>query len=169
MTKTVSKFKQLEKIVVNVGVGKLSSQPNFSDKVLPEVVKELSAIVGQKPADRPAMESISGFKLRAGTVVGLKVTLRRTRMQKFLEKVVRVALPRVRDFRGINPRNIDKGGNLNFGIKDHVVFPEIIPEHSKVAFGMEVTIVPKRSRDQKEAVELYKELGIPFQKEEKKK
>ena len=102
-------------------------------------------------------------------MVGLKATLRRSRMQKFLEKVVRVALPRVRDFRGINPRNIDKDGNLNFGVKDHFVFPEIIPEHSKVAFGMEITVVPKHRRDHKEAVELYKALGIPFQKEEVKK
>ncbi len=168
MIKTINKFKQLEKIVVSTGVGKLSTQPSFSDKILPEVIKEFSAIVGQKPSERPAKESISGFKLRAGTVVGLKATLRRARMQKFMEKVMRVVLPRVRDFRGIDARNIDKDGNLNFGIKDHVVFPEITPEHSKASFGLEVTVVPKIRKDHAEAVELYRELGVPFQKEESK-
>lgn len=154
-------YKKLEKIVINVGTGRLSSQPNFSDKLLPELVKELSAITGQKPSSRPAKKSIAGFKLRTGTIVGLKTTLRKARMNEFLQKFIHAALPRVRDFRGINPDAIDKNGNLTIGIKEHVVFPELSPETSKVNFGLEITLVPK-SREKEKAVELYKALKIPF-------
>ena len=154
-------YKDLEKIVVNVGTGRLSSQPNFEDKTLPELMKEIGAITGQKPAVRPAKQSIAGFKLRAGTTVGLKVTLRRKRMNEFLKKMVKVVLPRVRDFRGIKMEAVDKNGNLTIGIKEQWVFPEINQETSKVNFGMEITLVPKL-RDKKGAMELYRELGIPF-------
>jgi large subunit ribosomal protein L5 len=154
-------YKNLEKIVINVGTGRLSGQPNFSDKILPDLVKELSTITGQKPSSRPAKKSIAGFKLRTGTVVGLKTTLRKSRMNEFLQKLVNTALPRVRDFRGVNPDAIDESGNLTIGMKEHVVFPELSPETSKVSFGMEITLVPKL-RDKEKAVELYKALGIPF-------
>jgi large subunit ribosomal protein L5 len=160
MEKNLS-YKNLEKVVINVGTGRLSSQPNFSDKLLPELVKELSAITGQKPSSRPAKKSIAGFKLRTGTVVGLKTTLRKTRMNEFLQKLINVALPRVRDFRGINPDAIDKDGNLTIGLKEHIVFPELSPETSKVNFGMEITLVP-RLREKDKAVELYNALKIPF-------
>ncbi|OGY68340.1 MAG: 50S ribosomal protein L5 [Candidatus Harrisonbacteria bacterium RIFCSPLOWO2_02_FULL_45_10c] len=156
-------YKKLEKVVVNVGVGRLSSQPNFEDKILPEIMKELSLITGQKAATRPATQSIAGFKTRAGTIVGLKTTLRGNRLQEFLGKFIHVVLPRVRDFRGIKASAIDAGGNLTIGLKEHLVFPEIIPELSKVNFGMEVTLVPKIS-DPAKAFELYKSLGIPFGK-----
>src|SRR3989344_5091684 len=102
MTKSSSKTIQLEKVVVNTGIGRLSSQPNFSEKILPGVAHDFALITGQKPSFRSAVKSISGFKLREGTVVGLQVTLRRKRMTQFLERVVKVVLPRVRDFRGIN-------------------------------------------------------------------
>lgn len=158
-------YKSLEKIVINVGVGRLSSQPHFSDKLLPELMKELSLITGQKPAPRPAKISIAGFKLRTGTVVGLKVTLRGHRMEDFFEKLVSVVLPRVRDFRGIEMKSIDSSGNISLGIKEHVVFPEIITDISKVNFGMEITVVPKtRFKERAKAVELYRKLGIPFKK-----
>jgi len=156
-------YKNLEKVVVNVGVGRLSSQPNFEDKILPEITKELSLITGQKAATRPATQSIAGFKTRAGTIVGLKTTLRGNRLQEFLKKLIHVVLPRVRDFRGIKTSAVDAGGNLTIGIKEHLVFPEISPELSKVNFGMEVTIVPKISSPEK-SFELYKSLGIPFSK-----
>jgi len=156
-------YKKLEKVVVNVGVGRLSSQPNFEDKILPEIMKELSLITGQKAATRPATQSIAGFKTRAGTIVGLKTTLRGNRLREFLGKFIHVVLPRVRDFRGIKASAIDAGGNLTIGLKEHLVFPEIIPELSKVNFGMEVTLVPKIS-DPAKAFELYKSLGIPFGK-----
>jgi len=156
-------YKNLEKIVVNAGIGRLSSQPNFEDKVLPELMKELSLITGQKPATRSAKVSIAGFKLRAGTVVGLKVTLRGKRMREFLEKLIRSALPRVRDFRGLKIESVDKSGNLTIGLKEQLIFPEISPETSKVTFGIEITLVPK-VRDRDRTVALYKELGIPFSK-----
>ena len=153
----------LEKIVINVGIGKMSNLPNFQEKILPALSQELGAITGQKAAFRPAKKSIAGFKLRTGTVVGLKTTLRRKRMSEFLKKLVQVTLPRVRDFRGINPKAVDLNGNLTIGIKEHLVFPEISPEISKTNFGMEITIVPKL-RNKKMAMELYKELKIPFKK-----
>lgn len=155
-------YKKLEKIVINVGTGRLSSQPNF-DKILPELTKELSMITGQKPAVRPAKKSIAGFKLRTGTVVGLKTTLRQKRMNEFLKKLINVALPRLRDFRGLKKEAVDKNGSLTIGLKEHLVFPEVSPDIAKVNFGMEVTLVPK-VRDREKSMELYKELKIPFAK-----
>ena len=162
-TGQIFKISGLEKVVVNVGTGRFSALPNFEDKTLPELVKELSIITGQKPSARPATKSIAGFKLRAGTVVGLKITLRKKRMNEFIKKLLNIALPRVRDFRGIKRESVDANGNLTIGLKDHFIFPEIIPELSKVNFGMEITFVPKIQNKEK-AVELYKELRIPFKK-----
>ncbi len=158
-------YKTIDKVVVNVGIGRLASQPNFQDKILPEIAKEVSLITGQKPSERPAKKSIAGFKLRTGTVVGLKTTLRGKRMQSFLEKVARIVLPRVRDFRGIDANAIDKDGNLSIGLKEQVVFSEITPETSKVNYGMQITVVPKIAKNEEEAVELYRKIGIPFKKE----
>ena len=157
-------FKNLEKIVINIGIGRLSATPNFEDKLLPEIMKEISIITGQKSAERAAKKSIAGFKLRAGTTVGLKTTLRGKRMKDFLNKLVNVTLPRVRDFRGIDLKSLDKNGNLNIGIKEHWVFPEIIQETSKANFGMEITIVPRFAKDKERAIKLYRELGIPLKK-----
>jgi len=156
-------MEQIEKIVVNAGIGRLSAAPNF-DKLLPDLINEMGLIVGQKPAPRPARQSISGFKLRAGTIVGLKATLRRKRMADFLRKLIQVVLPRIRDFRGIDPKNVDAQGNLNIGIKEHVTFPEVSAEHAKANFGLEVTVVPKYIKNRDAALQLYKELGIPFKK-----
>ena len=153
----------LEKVVVNTGVGRLSTQPNFEDKVLPEIVREFALITGQKPARQAARQSIAGFKLRSGTVVGLKATLRGKRMNQFLERLNKVALPRVRDFRGISLKNIDEGGNLTIGIKEHIIFPEISPETSRYDFGLQISLIPKeKGRDK--AIGLYKQLGIPLEK-----
>lgn len=160
---TKEKFKQIEKIVVNASFGRLSSQPNFEGKVLPELIKEFSSITGQKPSLRPAKQSISGFKLRAGMIVGLKSTLRRKRMHDFLVKIIKAVLPRVRDFRGIDLKNIDKMGNLTIGFKESFVFPDVSPEVSVVNFGVEVTVVPRERRREK-AIALYRELGIPLKR-----
>lgn len=158
-------LKKLEKVVVNVGLGRMSALTNFEDKLLPAVTEELKAIVGQAPMNRPAKKSIAGFKLRQGTIVGLKVTLRGQKMEGFLKKLIQTALPRIRDFRGVNDKAIDKAGNLTIGIKEHVVFPEVTPETSKANFGMEITVVPKLPiKSQSEAVEFYRELGVPFKK-----
>ncbi len=153
----------LEKIVINSGVGRLSQQANFEEKILPELMRDFALITGQKPAARQARQSIAGFKLRAGTVVGLKVTLRGRRMQEFLERLSKVALARVRDFRGVDLKNVDKNGNLTIGIKEHTVFPEVSPETSRYDFGLEVTMVPK-VKGREKAIELYRELGIPLKK-----
>ena len=155
---------QLEKVVVNSGVGRLSSQAGFEDKVLPELMKELAMITGQKPSTRAARISISGFKLRSGTVVGLTTTLRGKRMKGFLIKLIGVVMPRIRDFRGIPLKSIDQAGNLNIGIKDHLVFPEIVGELVKTNFGMQITVVPKAVKSRDEAVALYRKLGVPLQK-----
>ncbi len=159
---------KIAKVVVNTGIGRLSQQPNFQDKVLPALLKDFADITGQKPALRPAAKSISGFKLREGTVVGLKSTLRRQRMAQFLEKITKVVLPRVRDFRGLNPKNVDASGVLNFGIKDSSVFPEISQDAAKINFGIEITVVPKEIKNRDAAMSVYKEIGVPFSKTSKK-
>lgn len=153
----------LEKIVVNSGVGRMSQQAQFEEKVLPEVMKEMALITGQKPQVRRSRESIAGFKVRKNQVVGLRVILRHDRMADFLERVTNAVLPRIRDFQGIDPKKIDKAGNLNFGIKEQNVFPEIIPEESRVTFGVQITLVPK-VKDHAKAAALYRELGVPLHK-----
>lgn len=151
----------IKKIVVNTGVGRLSQQAGFEDKILPEIMNDLALITGQKAAKTIAKKSIAGFKTRIGQTIGLKVTLRRKRMYDFLGKLIRAALPRVKDFRGIDVKNVDKEGNLTIGIKEHVVFPEISAEMAKFDFGLEVSIV-SNVKNREEAIELYKLLGIPF-------
>ena len=154
----------LEKIVINVGVGRFSTQNNFNEKILPEIMKDLAIITGQKAAARPAKQSIAGFKLRAGTIVGLKVTLRGKRMDDFLKRLNGIVFPRVRDFHGIDLKKIDKNGNLSVGVKEHVVFPEIKADATNVNFGVEITMVPKRIKNRQEAIELYRKLGVPLQR-----
>jgi large subunit ribosomal protein L5 len=163
---TIKQF--IEKVVVNSGIGRLSQNPNFNDKILPDVIAEFGAITGQKPATRPARESIAGFKIREGNIVGLSATLRGNRMADFLMKVVSVVLPRVRDFRGVPVKAVDRRGNLTIGIKENIVFPEISAEISKTSFGLQLTVVPKVQNREK-AMDFYKSLGIPFAKEIVKK
>lgn len=156
-------YKNLEKIVVNIGVGRLSGQPNFVDKILPDLMQAIGTITGQKPVICLSKKSIAGFKLRMGTVVGLKTTLRGKRMKDFLDKIINIVLPRVRDFRGIDPKSIDAAGNLTIGFKEQLAFPEITADAAKINFGLEVTIVPK-VKNREKAVALYKSLGIPLKK-----
>lgn len=156
----------IEKVVINSGFGKpATSMPDFADKVLPEIEEQFAAISGQKGQQRPSRVSISGFKLRSGIVIGLKATLRGARARQFVERAVSIAMPRIRDFRGIKLSGIDRDGNLTFGIKEHSVFPEIVLEKVRVPFGLEVTIVPKARMDKEKAIEFYKSLHIPFEKE----
>lgn len=154
---------RLKKIVVNVGVGRLSQQSNFEEKILPEIIKDLSLITGQKPTAAKAKKSIAGFKTRAGQTVGLKTTLRGQRMYNFLDKLNSASFPRVKDFRGINLKNIDENGNLTIGLKEHVIFPEINIEISKIDFGLEISIVSS-AKNKEEATELYRQLGLPLKK-----
>ena len=153
----------LDKIVVNVGIGRFCNLPNFEEKILPELVKGVGLMTGRRPATRAAKQSIAGFKIRKGNVVGLKVTLRGNRMVQFLEKLNRVVLPRIRDFRGISLKSIDVNGNLSIGIKEHITFPEIVPEQTRHELGLEITIVPK-NKSREEAVVFYRNLGVPLER-----
>jgi large subunit ribosomal protein L5 len=151
----------IEKMVVNVGVGRLRQHGQFEEKILPEVIQEVAIITGQKPITRPAKKAISGFKTRLGDVVGLKVTIRGKRMFDFFTRFVNVVLPRIKDFRGLDLKTIDSSGNLSVGIEDQLVFPEIDADKTKVDFGLEVTIVPK-IKNREKAIELYRQLGVPL-------
>jgi large subunit ribosomal protein L5 len=153
----------LEKVVIDAGVGRLSQTPNFEEKVLVQVVRDLAAMTGQKPQLRRAKKSIAGFKSREGQIVGLRVTLRRERMVDFFERLITIVLPRVRDFGGLEIKNVDKGGVLNVGVREQLVFPEITPEQSPVLFSMGVAIVP-RHKDRAEAIKALREFGVPLRK-----
>lgn len=155
---------KLEKIVVSVGVGKMrQNNAQFDEKVLPEIIKELGVMLGQKPSARGAKKSIAGFKTRQGDIVGITATLRGKRAEDFLSRLINVALPRVRDFHGIDTKNFDSRGNLTMGVKEHIVFPEINPEASKVNFGLEISLVAG-TKNKEEGIEFCKKLGIPIKK-----
>lgn len=158
---TVMQVPKLEKIVVNMGVGEAVQD----SKLLDEAIKDMEAIVGQKSSVRIAKKSISNFKLREGMKIGAKITLRREMMYEFLDKLVSVALPRVRDFRGISDKSFDGRGNYTLGIKEHVIFPEIDVDNVKRILGMDVTFVTSAKTD-KEAYELLLAFGVPFRKKE---
>ena len=149
---------KITKVVVNCGVGRFRD-----DKQREDIVKYLTAITGQKPSPRPAKKAIASFKTRVGLVVGYQVTLRGTRMYDFISRLVNLALPRTRDFRGLDEKSFDKNGNLTIGIKEHIVFPEMIGEDYKFLFGLEVTIVTTAQK-REEGMELIKLIGFPIKK-----
>jgi len=157
----------LEKIVIDAGVGRMSQLPNFEEKALVQVMKDLAAMTGQKSQIRRAKKSIAGFKIRENQIVGVRITLRRAKMVDFFERLITIVLPRVRDFRGINRTAIDSHGVLTVGIRDQFVFPEIEAEQSPVAFSMGVSIVPK-IKDEKRSWDEFMKLGVPMKKEEEK-
>ena len=148
---------RLEKIVVNMGVGLAIKD----QKRLDEAVSDLSQIVGQRPLVTVARRSVAGFHLREGMKVGCKVTLRGRRMYEFLDRLITLALPRVRDFRGLNPRAFDGQGNYSLGVTEQVVFPEINPDKVVNVQGMDITIVTTAGTKE-EGHLLLKELGLPF-------
>src|SRR3989338_3978517 len=150
---------KVEKVVVNIGIGRVAKD----DKVTERIAKDLTVISGQKPVFRKAKKSISGFKSREGMKVGISVTLRGKRMYDFLDRLISIALPRSKDFRGIETKNFDKMGNLNFGIKESSIFPEINYENVKDIFGLEVTVVTT-AKNREKGVELLKQLGFPIKK-----
>lgn len=153
----------LEKIVVNVGAGRLSQHSQFKDKIMPELMKELSIITGQKPAPRKAKKAISNFKTRTGDIIGFKVTLRGKRMHDFFTRLIALVFPRVKDFRGIDVKNVDTNGNLNVGFREQFVFPEINIEKSSVNFGVQITFVPK-IKERENAIAMYRSSGVPLKK-----
>lgn len=150
----------IDKVVVNIGIGKFLK----NTEGLEEVEKGLAAITGQKAVFTKASKSLAGFKIRQGQDVGIKVTLRGARMWDFLDRLVGVALPRVRDFQGIALSAVDHGGNLNIGIKEHTIFPEIVAEHVRNPFGMQVTVV-STARSKADAEKLFQTLGFPIVKQ----
>jgi large subunit ribosomal protein L5 len=149
----------IEKVVINAGVGKTLKDA----KMLDAIIEDLKRIAGQAPVQTLAKKSIAGFKIRENQVVGLVVTLRGQRMYDFVEKLVKVALPRVRDFKGLNPKSFDGHGNYSIGIREQIVFPETTREHIEHTFGFEINIQTSTD-DDKQAMALLKSLGFPFSK-----
>ncbi len=153
---------RLEKIVINVGLGKAKDEPKIKEVAL----KTLERITGQKPVETLAKKAISNFKTRQGMVVGAKVTLRGERMYEFLDKMINIAFPRVRDFRGLEKKGIDPKGNLNIGFKEHIVFPEIESDEVENIHGMEIALVTS-AQIRENGEKLFDALGLPFKKDEK--
>lgn len=149
----------LKKIVVNMGVGEAISDI----KILEKSMQELAIITGQKPIIRRARKAVSNFKVRKGQPIGCKVTLRRARMYEFLDRLINVALPRIRDFRGVSPDSFDMAGNYTLGISEQVIFPEIDYDKITRTQGMEITIVIKNTKSVEQARYLLKLFGMPFQ------
>jgi large subunit ribosomal protein L5 len=148
---------KLDKIVLNMGIGEAVAD----SKKVNAAIKDLAAIAGQKPMPTKARNSIAGFKLREGMVVGAKVTLRADRMYEFLDRLITIALPRVKDFRGLKPTSFDGNGNYAMGLKEHIVFPEINYDQIDQMWGMDI-IVATTARTDDEARALLKEFQFPF-------
>jgi len=159
--KSIMQVPKLKKIIVNMGVGSAVADA----KNLEEAIKDLETITGQKPSVRTARKSISNFKLREGMKIGAMVTLRREKMFEFLDRLVTVALPRVRDFRGISDKSFDGRGNYTLGIKEQIIFPEINVDKITKVLGMDITFVTSANTDN-EAYELLLAFGVPFRKKE---
>ncbi|MGE7186687.1 50S ribosomal protein L5 [Peribacillus sp. NPDC006672] len=156
---SVMQVPNIEKIVINMGVGDAVS----NSKALDTAVEELTLITGQKPVITKAKKSIAGFRLREGMPIGAKVTLRGERMYQFLDKLVSVSLPRVRDFRGVSKKAFDGRGNYTLGVKEQLIFPEIDYDKVSKVRGMDIVIVTTANTDE-EARELLTQVGMPFQK-----
>lgn len=157
--KSIMEVPKLDKVVINMGVGDGASNA----KLLDAAVSDLAKISGQKPVVTKAKKSIAGFKIREGQAIGCKVTLRGERMYNFLDKLISVSLPRVRDFRGLSPKAYDGRGNYTIGIKEQLVFPEIEFDDVVKVRGMDIVLVTTANTNE-EAHALLEELGIPFRK-----
>lgn len=156
---------KLKKIVLNVGTGTLIKKDKNKNDAISD---RLAKITGQKAALRGAKKSIASFKVRQGDPIGIMVTLRGNRMYAFLEKLINVALPRTKDFRGINRKAVDNIGNLTLGIKEHTIFPETADEDIKDVFGLSITLVSS-AKNKNEGLAFYELLGMPFKKEDENK
>jgi len=155
----IMQIPKIEKIVINIGVGEAIDNP----KALDEAVRDLTTITGQRPVVTKAKKSIANFKLREGRLIGTKVTLRGDRMWSFLDRLVNVALPRVRDFRGISEDSFDGHGNYTLGLREQLIFPEINYDDVDTVRGMEITIVTTAENDD-QARALLTKVGMPFKK-----
>ena len=152
---------RIAKVTVNVGLGRFLKEQQRVD----EIVESLSTMTGQKPMLTRARKAIAGFKIREGLDVGVKVTLRGKRMWEFLDRFFYATLPRVRDFQGISTTSVDKSGNCNIGLKEHMIFPEVIPEKVQTVFSLQVTITTT-ALNGTEGMALFRKLGFPFRIEE---
>lgn len=150
---------RLVKIVINVGLGEATQDI----KLLESAQAELGMITGQKPVVTKAKKAIANFKIRRGSAIGCKVTLRRARMYEFIDRMISVAIPRIRDFRGLSPDSFDKDGNYSFGLNEQVIFPEVDVDKVMKTHGMDVTIVTT-AKTEKEAYEFLRLVGMPFKK-----
>jgi len=155
--KNVMMVPTLQKVVVNMGLGAAVANP----KLIDSAVEDVRAITGQQPVVRRARKSIAGFKLRAGIPIGVKVTLRRHLMWEFTDRLITVALPRVRDFKGVNPKGLDGNGNFTMGIKEQIIFPEIDYDKVDALRGMNISFVTTATTNE-EGRELLRQLGMPF-------
>ncbi len=161
--KSLMQVPRLHKIVVNMGVGEAVTD----QKILEEAIKDLETITGQKASIRKSKKAISNFKLREGVNIGAMVTLRKERMYEFLDRLINIALPRVRDFRGLSDKSFDGHGNYSIGIKEQIIFPEINFDKVTRVLGMDITFVTTAPNDN-EAFELLQAFGVPFRKKEVK-
>jgi len=163
--KNVMAVPKIEKAVVNTGFGRLvvGKTSEEQKKISNLILNDLSLICGQRPILTKAKKSISTFKIRKGMEIGAVVTLRGRKMYDFLDRLIHIALPRSRDFRGIEQKSFDKKGNLTIGIKEHMIFPEVSPEKAKTIFGFEITIVTT-AKTREESIELLKLMGFPIKK-----
>lgn len=157
--KNIMQVPDLKKVVMNIGMGEALDSPNTLDAA----VADLTAISGQKPVVTKAKQSIANFKLREGRSIGVKVTLRGDRMWSLVDRLVNIALPRVRDFRGVSPKSFDGRGNYTLGIREQLIFPEINYDKIDKIRGMEITFVTSAKNDE-QAMALFRELGMPFRK-----
>ena len=157
--KNVNQVPKLEKIIVSRGLGDVKDNSQAFNKA----VEELAVITGQKPVATTAKKSIANFKVREGMKIGAKVTLRGDHMYEFLDKLISISLPRVRDFRGLSPKSFDGRGNYTIGIKEQLIFPEINFDEVEKVRGMDIVIVTT-AKTNEEAFDLLKELGVPFRK-----
>ncbi|SHJ89059.1 LSU ribosomal protein L5P [Anaerobranca californiensis DSM 14826] len=155
--KSIMQVPRIEKIVINMGVGEAKDNP----KALEGAVSDLAAITGQKPVVTKAKKAIAGFKIREGMAIGAKVTLRGERMYEFLDRLLNIALPRVRDFRGVSPTAFDGRGNYTLGIKEQLIFPEIDYDKVDKVRGMDIVFVTTAKTDE-EAREMLRAFGMPF-------
>ncbi|NLP37163.1 MAG: 50S ribosomal protein L5 [Firmicutes bacterium] len=155
--KNIHQVPRLEKVVINMGVGEAKDNP----KALDAAVNDLTLISGQRPVVTKAKKSVASFKIRDGMSIGCKVTLRGERMYEFLDKLFNVALPRVRDFRGVSPKSFDGRGNYSLGVREQLIFPEIVYDEVEKVRGMDIVIVTTAKTDE-EARELLREMGMPF-------
>ena len=158
--RNIMAISKIHKVVVSMGIGRLRDE-----KEREEVKKYLRLITGQEPSPRPAKKAIAAFKTREGLIIGYQVTLRAKRMYDFISRLIDVALPRTRDFRGISETSFDARGNLTIGIKEYIVFPEMIGEDYRFLFGLEVSVVTTANK-REEGIELLKLIGFPIKKKE---